>query len=263
MQVIIADSGAQVGQLAAAKISQLIRRRPDTVLGLATGSSPLAIYAELARRVREDGLDCSAVHAFALDEYVGLNYEHPESYHVVLLRDVVEPLRMTPERLHVPAGMASDIAKACAAYESQIAETGPVTLQILGIGANGHIGFNEPTSSFASRTRIKTLAPQTRADNARFFASPDEVPTHCLTQGLATILDATRLVLVAQGEAKAEAIAAMVEGPVTSMWPGSALQLHADATVFVDGEAAGRLRLADYYRYTSENLPEWQRFEGA
>ena len=135
----------------------------------------------------------------------------------MLERDVVGPLRMDPANVHVPDGAAADLAAACADYEARIAATGPVDLQILGIGANGHIGFNEPTSSFASRTRIKTLAPKTRADNARFFDSPDQVPMHCLTQGLGTILDARTLVLVAQGEAKADAVARMVEGPVSSM----------------------------------------------
>jgi glucosamine-6-phosphate deaminase len=260
VQIVIAGSPAQVGRLAASKISKLIRSIPDTVLGLATGSSPLAIYTELAHQVRAEGLDCSAVHAFALDEYVGLPLDHPESYHSVIAREVVGPLRLTAAHVHVPDGAASDLPGACAEYERLIAETGPIDLQILGIGRNGHVGFNEPTSSFGSRTRIKTLAPKTRADNARFFNSPDEVPTHCLTQGLRTILDARRLVLVAQGEAKAQAVAAMVEGPLTSMCPGSALQLHPDATVIVDEAAAGALTLADYYRYTYDHLPEWQRF---
>jgi glucosamine-6-phosphate deaminase len=137
---------------------------------------------------------------------------------------------------------------------------GRVDLQILGIGANGHIGFNEPTSSFTSRTRIKTLTPQTRADNARFFGDPDEVPTHCLTQGLGTIMEARDLVLVAQGQRKAAAIAAAVEGPVSSMCPGSILQFHPQATVIVDEAAAARLTLSDYYRHTYANKPAWQRF---
>ena len=261
MQIVIAGSPAEVGRLAAGKISRLVRRQPDAVLGLATGSSPLAIYAELARQVRERGLDCTAVRAFALDEYVGLPAEHPESYHSVIRRQVVEPLKLDPAAVHVPDGTAADVDAACAAYERLITETGGIDIQILGIGANGHIGFNEPTSSFASRTRIKTLAPRTRADNARFFDTLQEVPTHCLTQGLGTILDARRLVLVAQGEAKATAVAAMVEGPVTSMCPGSALQLHPDATVIVDEPAASRLALTDYYRYTYDNLPAWQRFD--
>lgn len=261
MQIVIVGSSTEVGRIAAAKIGQVIRGRADAVLGVATGSSPLAIYAELSRQVREEGFDCSAVRAFALDEYVGLPAGHPESYRSVIRRDVVEPLGLTPSRVHVPDGTAADVVGACAAYEHQIRELGPVDIQILGIGSNGHIGFNEPTSSFASRTRIKTLAPKTRADNARFFNSYEEVPTHCLTQGLATILDAKRLVLVAQGEKKADAVAKMVEGPVSSMCPGSALQLHADATVVVDQAAASRLTLSDYYRYTYDNLPKWQRFD--
>jgi glucosamine-6-phosphate deaminase len=261
MQVVIVSSPAEVGRLAAAKVGHLVRKRPDVVVGLATGSSPLAIYAELARQVADEGLDCSQVRAFALDEYVGLAPGHPESYRSVLNRDVVEPLGMDPTNVHVPDGSAADLAAACDDYEARIADIGPVALQILGIGANGHIGFNEPTSSFASRTRIKTLAPRTRADNARFFESAEQVPTHCLTQGLGTILDATTLVLVAQGEAKADAVARTVEGPVSSMCPGSALQLHRDANVIVDEAAASRLTLADYYRYTFANRPAWQRFE--
>ncbi len=260
MQVVIVDSSAEVGRVAAAKVGDVIHRRADAVLGLATGSSPLAIYAELGRQVTHEGLDCSPVRAFALDEYVGLPAGHPESYRSVIHREVVEPLGLTPSHVHVPDGTASDLPAACAAYEQQIRDIGPVDIQILGIGSNGHIGFNEPTSSFASRTRIKTLAPKTRADNARFFDSADEVPTHCLTQGLATILDARELVLVAQGAKKADAVAKMVEGPVSSMCPGSALQLHADATVVIDAPAASKLTLTDYYRYTYDHLPEWQRF---
>jgi glucosamine-6-phosphate deaminase len=260
MQVVIVDTPAEVGRVAAAKITSLIRRRADAVLGLATGSSPLAIYAELARQVREEGLDCTAVRAFALDEYVGLPADHPESYRSVIRREVVEPLGLTPALVHVPDGTAEDVVAACAAYEQRLSEVGPVDIQILGIGSNGHIGFNEPTSSFASRTRIKTLAPKTRADNARFFASADEVPTHCLTQGLGTILGAKTLLLVAQGEKKADAVANMVEGPLISMCPATALQLHGDAIVVVDQAAASRLTLTDYYNYTSANLPAWQRF---
>ena len=178
----------------------------------------------------------------------------------MLNRQVTEPLGLDPGNVFVPDGRAADIPAACAAYEAAIRDLGGVDLQILGIGANGHIGFNEPTSSFASRTRIKTLAPRTRADNARFFADPDEVPTHCLTQGLGTIMDARELLLVAQGEAKAAAIAAAVEGPVTSMCPGSILQFHPQAHVIIDEAAAARLSLVDYYRHTYANKPDWQRF---
>jgi glucosamine-6-phosphate deaminase len=261
MQVHVVASPAEVARLAGARIGRLIRENPRAVLGLATGSSPLGIYADLARQVADEGLDCSQITTFALDEYVGLPPGHPESYREVLLRDVVRPLGMSPADLHVPDGAARDVPAACADYERRIAEAGPIDLQILGIGANGHIGFNEPTSSFASRTRIKTLAPRTRADNARFFDSPEQVPTHCLTQGLATILESRTALLVAQGDGKAAAVAAMVEGPVSAMWPATALQLHPDAIVIVDEAAAARLTLTDYYRHTVEHLPAWQRFD--
>jgi glucosamine-6-phosphate deaminase len=161
--------------------------------------------------------------------------------------------------VHVPDGGADDLEAAAEEYERALADAGGVDVQLLGIGGNGHIGFNEPTSSFGSRTRIKTLTARTRADNARFFASPDEVPLHCLTQGLGTILGARRLLLVAQGEGKAAAVAAAVEGPLTSMCPGSALQLHPRATVVVDEAAAARLTLIDHYRHVHAAKPAWQR----
>jgi glucosamine-6-phosphate deaminase len=260
MEIVILHDAAEVGRVAASKIARVIDTKPDAVLGLATGSSPLATYAELARRVREEGLDVGRTRAFALDEYVGISAEYPESYVQVIRREVIEPLGLNPDNVCVPDGRAADIEAACAAYERQIAEAGGVDIQILGIGSNGHIGFNEPTSSFASRTRIKTLAPQTRADNARFFATADEVPTHCVTQGLGTIMDAREVVLVAQGEQKAHAIAAAVEGPVSSMVPASLLQFHRNATIIVDEAAASRLELADYYRYTWQNKPVWEQY---
>ncbi|WP_116449446.1 glucosamine-6-phosphate deaminase [Blastococcus litoris] len=259
MEVVILGSADEVARLAADRIAALVRRRPEAVLGLATGSSPTGIYAELARRTAAGELDMSGVRGFALDEYVGIPPAHPESYAAVIAREVVGPLGMSPDRVRVPDGRAADLEAAAEEYDRAIAAAGGIDLQLLGIGANGHIGFNEPTSSFASRTRIKTLAPRTRADNARFFASPDEVPTHCLTQGLGTILEARELLLVAQGEGKAEAVAAAVEGPLTSMCPGSALQLHRRAAVVVDGAAASALRLTDYYRHTYAHKPGWQR----
>lgn len=260
MEVIVLPSPIDVGRLAARKIAQLVKGKPAAVIGLATGSSPLAIYAELAASVRAGSLDASRASGFALDEYVGIAEEHPQSYAAVLHREVTEPLGLDPSRVRVPDGRASDLDAACQAYEAAIRDAGGVDLQILGIGANGHIGFNEPTSSFGSRTRLKTLAPRTRADNARFFDSTDEVPAHCLTQGLGTIMEARELLLVAQGSRKAAAVAAAVEGPVSSMCPASILQFHPQASVIVDEDAAGRLTLTDYYRYTYENKPRWQRF---
>jgi glucosamine-6-phosphate deaminase len=260
VEVIVLPSPTEVGRLAARKIAKLIRAKPTAVIGLATGSSPLAIYAELAAAVRDGSLDASQVSGFALDEYVGISEEHPESYAAVLRREVTEPLGLDPSRVHVPDGRAADLDAACEAYEAAIRDAGGVDLQILGIGANGHIGFNEPTSSFGSRTRLKTLARRTREDNARFFDSPDEVPMHCLTQGLGTIMEARELLLVAQGSRKAAAVAAAIEGPVSSMCPASILQFHPEATVIIDEDAASRLTLTDYYRYTYENKPSWQRF---
>jgi glucosamine-6-phosphate deaminase len=260
MEIIILTSPAEVGQLAARKVGQTIKRKPAAVVGLATGSSPLAIYAELAGQVRDGSLDTRQVRGFALDEYVGLHPEYPQSYVSVIRREVVEPLRLDPSRVFVPDGRARDLEAACEEYEQAIRDAGGVDIQILGIGANGHIGFNEPTSSLTSRTRLKTLAPQTRADNARFFDQPDEVPTHCVTQGLGTIMDAREILLVAQGTEKAAAIAAAVEGPVSGLCPGSILQFHPHATVIIDEAAAGRLSLTDYYKYTYANKPSWQRF---
>lgn len=249
MEIVIVADAAEVGAVAAGRIAALVSAKPEAVLGVATGSSPLETYRSLAAR-REAGLDLSRVSAFALDEYVGIRHDHPESYHAVIDREVVGPLGLDPSRVHVPNGLAADLDAACEEYEAQIAAAGGVDLQLLGIGANGHIGFNEPTSSLSSRTRVKTLAPRTRADNARFFDSPEQVPVHCLTQGLGTILDARRALLVAQGEQKARAIAAMVEGPLSSRWPGSVLQLHRRATIVIDEAAASQLELDDYYRHT-------------
>jgi glucosamine-6-phosphate deaminase len=260
MEVIIMATADEVGVLAARKVAQVIRSRPDPVIGLATGSSPLAIYAELAAQVRAGTLDVSTLRAFALDEYVGIPADHPESYVSVLRREVVDPLGLDPAQVAVPDGRAEDLPEACRAYEQAIRDAGGVDLQILGIGGNGHIGFNEPTSSFASRTRLKTLALQTRADNARFFSDPAQVPTHCVTQGLGTIMDAREVLLVAQGTAKAEALAAAVEGPVSARCPASVLQFHERATVIIDRAAAAGLTLSDYYLHTYANKPRWQRF---
>ena len=261
MEIIILPDADEVGRVAAAAIAHRVRNTPDAVLGLATGSSPVGTYRQLANWVEQGSLDLRHASAFALDEYVGIAAEHPQSYASVIRREVALPLRLDHDRVHVPDGRASDIGAACAAYEDEIQRVGGIDLQILGIGANGHIGFNEPTSSLASRTRIKTLSPQTRADNARFFAGLDDVPTHCVTQGLGTIAEARQLVLVAQGAHKADAIAAAVEGPLSSMCPGSILQLHRHATVVIDEPAASKLRLFDYYRYTYANKPDWQRWE--
>ena len=255
MEIVVVPDAHAVADTAAERMAEVLRSDRNAVLGVATGSSPVGAYERLAALVQRDAIDTAGVSAFALDEYVGLDPSHPESYHSVIRRTVTEPLRLDPARVHVPDGTADDLDTACAAYERRIREAGGIDLQLLGIGTNGHIGFNEPTSSFASRTRIKTLAPQTRADNARFFDSPEQVPVHCVTQGLGTILEARQLLLVAQGEVKADAVARMVEGPLASVCPASALQLHRDAIVVIDRAAASKLRLSDYYEYVQDHLP--------
>ncbi|CAD5990393.1 glucosamine-6-phosphate deaminase [Agreia sp. COWG] len=256
MQVIILPTATEIGDYAADVILRGFAQRPDYVLGVATGSSPLPVYEALERRWVPE---LARISAFALDEYVGLPYSHPESYHSVIDREVTTRLRLDPAKVHVPDGFADDPVAAAAAYETAIQDAGGIDLQILGIGGSGHIGFNEPTSSFLSRTRVKTLTPETRTDNARFFSSPDQVPLHCMTQGLGTILDARKVLLVASGSKKAAAVARAVEGPLTSMCPGSALQLHPDATVLLDEAAAAELTLTDYYRFVFDNRPDWQR----
>jgi glucosamine-6-phosphate deaminase len=257
-EVVIVRGEAEAGSLVADAIVALIHEKPDAVLGLATGSTPLATYRALAHRVRSDGLDVRGVRGFALDEYVGLPPGHPERYRAVITRDVVEPLGLTPELIRTPNGDIDGIEHAGADYERAIVAAGGVDLQILGIGRTGHIGFNEPGSSLASLTRVKTLTEQTRADNARFFDSPDEVPMHCITQGIGTILRARHLVLLAFGEAKSHAVAAAVEGPVSANAPGSAIQLHGHTTVILDEAAASRLEHLDYYRHAWANKPAWQ-----
>ncbi|TXK19274.1 glucosamine-6-phosphate deaminase [Homoserinibacter sp. GY 40078] len=249
------EAKAAAGELAADAIERVVRARPDAVLGLATGSTPLPVWSALASRP----LDLSRVRGFALDEYIGLPSGHPESYRAVITREVVDTLGLDPALVHVPGDDGGPIETAGERYEAAIAAAGGVDVQVLGIGRTGHIGFNEPGSSFASRTRVKTLTAATRADNARFFSSPDEVPRHCLTQGLGTILEARALVLLAFGEAKADAVAGAVEGPVSASVPGSAIQLHPEVTVLLDEAAASKLRFADYYRDAWDNRPDWAR----
>lgn len=255
MEVIIAETPTDVGRIAARIIASTVSAKPAAVLGYATGSSPTGIYSALSEMARNGDLDLSQTTGFALDEYVGIPASHPASYAAVVRREIAGPLGMRPGSITVPDGRRADRERGCRDFENAISRAGGIDVQILGIGTNGHIGFNEPTSSLASRTRIKTLALQTRSDNARFFASADDVPTHCITQGLGTILEARRLLLVAQGERKSRAIAAAVEGPVSSMWPASVLQLHPCATVIVDEDAARHLTLSDYYRHAFQNKP--------
>lgn len=255
MEVIIAAPD-ELARLAAGAIEKLLRRCPDAVLGLATGSSPLAVYDELVRLHLDDGLSFARARAFNLDEYVGLPADHPQRYRNVTEHAFTGRVDFAPGAAQGPDGLAEDLVAECAAYEDAIAAAGGVDLQIVGIGTDGHVAFNEPGSSLASHTRVKTLTEQTRADNARFFSGDiDQVPQHVLTQGLGTVMQARHIVLIATGRAKADAVHQLVEGPVSAMWPGTILQHHPHVTVLVDNAAASRLQLADYFRSTYAAKP--------
>ncbi len=242
MLVIIKDDYEAISREAARLVANRLRKKPNLVLGLATGSTPLGLYGELIRMHRQEGLDFSKVTTFNLDEYVGLNPDHPQSYHYFMRENLFSRINLDPRFVHLPDGMAMDIDQHCHWYEEQIRAAGGIDLQVLGIGANGHIAFNEPGSSLGSRTRVKTLTGTTREANARFFASEDEVPRYALTMGVGTIMEARELLLVASGEGKADAIAASVEGPITAMVPASIVQMHARAFLVIDRAAAAGLR---------------------
>ncbi|WP_019925632.1 glucosamine-6-phosphate deaminase [Nocardia sp. BMG111209] len=260
MELVIADDAAAAGRLAGGIMADHIGGGAHAI-GLATGSSPLGAYRELIRRHRAQGLSFRQVQAFLLDEYIGLPPGHPQSYARYIRDEFTSHVDIADAAVHSPDGNAADIPSAAASYEQMIATRGPIAVQILGIGGNGHLGFNEPGSSLRSRTRVKTLTPKTRADNARFFGDDlSRVPTHVLTQGLGTIGDAGHLLMIATGAAKAEAVAAAVEGPVSAFCPASILQMHPHVTVIVDPPAAAYLRAIDYYRFAFTNKPAWQGF---
>lgn len=245
MRVIVAPDRTAGGALAAELIEELITDSPTAVLGFATGSTPEPLYAELVVRA-ERGLDFSGLRGFLLDEYVGLPANHPQSYRHVIKKAVSEPLGLADEQIVGPEGDAPDADAAARRYEQQLRAEGGIDLQILGLGVNGHIAFNEPGSSFDSPTRVVPLSTQTRADNARFFGgSLDRVPLKAITQGLATISRASHLLLLAWGEHKAEAAAHAVEGKITEDWPATVLQRHPRVTVVLDRAAAGRLSRAN------------------
>jgi glucosamine-6-phosphate deaminase len=259
MEVVPLGSAGEIAAVAADVIEAVVRRKPAAVLGLATGSTPLPAYQELTRRHEAGaGPSYAAVTCFNLDEYVGLPAGHEQSYRATIARELTDGLGIGPGQVNGPDPDPSGLPAAGERYEALIAAAGGVDVQFLGIGTDGHLAFNEPGSSLASRTRIKTLTEQTRKDNARFFGSPDEVPTHVLTQGLGTILQARHLLLIVTGESKAGAVAAAVEGPVSASCPASVLQLHPHVTVLLDPAAAAHLDRLAYYREVYAAKPAWQ-----
>ncbi|WP_420174229.1 glucosamine-6-phosphate deaminase [Luteococcus sp. OSA5] len=259
MDVIIASNEQEAGRIAAAHIAHALRGIERPVLGVATGSSPLSTYEDLGRRIKEGSLDLSQARAFALDEYVGIPADNPLSYADTIRTTVTEPLGFDPANVRTPDGMADDIAAGAKEYDEAIKAAGGIDVQILGIGNNGHIGFNEPGSSLVSRTRQVCLTRETREANARYFDDPADVPTHAVSQGLGTIMEARKVVLVALGEQKAAAIAAACEGPMGAHCPATLLQMHPDAVIVVDEAAGSQLQRKDYYADVQRLMPEDQR----
>ncbi|HYC00112.1 MAG TPA: glucosamine-6-phosphate deaminase [Candidatus Limnocylindrales bacterium] len=255
MRVVIEPSYERMSKVAAGMVADLVREKPDCVLGLATGSTPLGLYAELVR-LSHEGLDFSRVTTFNLDEYYGLPQHDERSYHHFMETHLFSRLAQRPAWTHIPDGLAEDPGAFCDRYEESIREAGGIDLQILGIGRDGHIGFNEPGSSLGSRTRLKTLAAETVQDNARFFGSVEQVPEFAITMGVGTIFEARHCVLLASGAHKAHVVAQAIEGPVTSWVTASALQLHRDAAVVIDEEAAGELERIEYYKHVERKRAE-------
>jgi glucosamine-6-phosphate deaminase len=260
MEVIIRPNADAAADLVARVIAKEMWSNPRLVMGLATGNTMESVYARLVRMHREEGLDFSSCRTFNLDEYVGLSGSHPSSYRHYMNHHLFLQVNIDLQNTHLPDGMATDLVAECANYERLIAECGGIDLQLLGIGQNGHLGFNEPLSALRSRTRVKVLSPMTRAQNAPLFPKPDQVPHRAITMGVGTILDCRRCLLLATGEEKAAIIAKAVEGPITSMVSATALHLHPECTVILDEAAGGQLKESDYYHWIFENQPEWEPF---
>jgi glucosamine-6-phosphate deaminase len=241
MLLRILDSYDAMSKEAASIVADRLRRKPNLVLGLATGSTPLGLYQELIRMHKEEGLSFAKVTTFNLDEYVGLPRTHDQSYYYFMWENLFKHIDIDPRYIHVPDGMANDVESHCEWYDNEIRKWGGIDLQILGIGANGHIAFNEPGSSLGSRTRIKTLTEQTIKDNARFFTAMEEVPRLAITMGIGTIMEAKEVILLANKTSKADAIKSAVEGPITHMVPASIIQMHRKAYVIIDKDAASKL----------------------
>ena len=256
MKVLILEDKDAAVQRAAEIVAKTVRTKPDAVLGLATGGTMLPLYQALAQAHRTHGLTFADITSFNLDEYIGLPPDHPCSYHHFMQEAFFRHIDIAASRTHLPNGNAADPRAAARAYEALIETAGGIDLQILGIGRNGHIGFNEPTASLASRTRIETLTESTRRANQRFFASYEETPLHAITMGVATILDARACLLLATGHSKVGAVAQMVEGPLSAACPASALQLHPDTTVILDREAAADLSLVEQYETVHPGGPD-------
>ncbi len=257
MQVIIKENYEEMSKEAAQIISDAIHLKPNLVLGLATGSTPVGTYKELIRMYQEGELDFSKVVTFNLDEYVGLPPNHDQSYHYFMHDKLFNHININPANVHIPSGIAKDFAKYCQWYEDEIKKAGGIDLQVLGIGSDGHIGFNEPGTSLSSRTSLVTLTEETIKDNSRFFEKEEDVPRFAITMGVGTIMEAKCCLLLANGEKKADPVSVLVEGPITSQVTASALQMHPNAIVIIDKAAASKLKRVDYYKWAYENRPKF------
>ncbi|MBL7170378.1 MAG: glucosamine-6-phosphate deaminase [Candidatus Omnitrophica bacterium] len=259
MQVLIRANYEEMSKEAARYVSSEMRKKVKFVLGLATGSTPLGLYKELIRMHKEEGLDFENVTTFNLDEYYGLSPTHEQSYSYFMWENLFKHVNIKKENVHIPDGMAKDVEKFCEEYEHMIKEAGGIDLQVLGIGSDGHIAFNEPLSSLGSRTRLKTLTQQTIEDNARFFENKDEVPRYAITMGVGTVFEAHKCILLASSHSKADVIAKAIEGPVAAYITASAMQLHRDTIVVLDEGAAAELKRKDYYRYVDKMVKEFNK----
>lgn len=253
MLVLLNAGYDELSRQAARIVAHAVRSNPSITLGLATGSTTLGMYKELVRLHKEQGLDFSKVTTFNLDEYLGLSADHPQSFHCFMRENFFDHVNAAPAKIHIPDGtIRGDYEEYCLGYERAIREAGGIDLQILGIGRNGHIGFNEPTSSFGSRTRLKVLTGETIEDNRKSFLPGEEVPECAVTMGIGTILEARKILLLATGAAKAETVAQAIEGPITASVTASCLQLHPDVTFVIDEAAASQLKQREYYRRVME-----------
>ncbi|MCK8044769.1 glucosamine-6-phosphate deaminase [Shewanella sp. 1CM18E] len=249
MQIVILKDSASVAEYGANIFIKQLQKKADSVLGLATGSTPVSLYQGLIAANKAKQISFASVKTFNLDEYLGLEGTHPQSYRYFMNEQLFDHIDIDKSQTFVPPGDAENPIEACQGYEEKIKAAGGIDIQLLGIGRNGHIGFNEPSSGLMSRTRVKTLTKATIDDNARFFAVDEYQPHLSITMGIGTILDAKKVVLLATGENKADAIKATVEGALTAACPASALQLHQDAVLVIDEAAASKLADCDFYKH--------------
>lgn len=259
MEIIITESKKAAEITAANLIAAHIIKQPNALIGLATGRTMESLYSALIDKHRTEDLDFSQISTVNLDEYVGLSGDHPQSYRFYMNHHLFTHVNLKKENTHLPDGLAEDIPAECRRYEKVITDKGGIDLQLLGIGTDGHIGFNEPGSSLASRTRIKTLTKETVEQNGTIFGNPDMVPRHALTMGVGTIMESNQIILLATGSAKAEIIAQAVEGPISAWVTASILQMHPSAIIVVDEAAAANFKNYDYYKWVYNNKPDWQR----